>query len=186
VEVANRIHIFGASGSGTTTLGAAIADRYGYAHLDVDQYFWMPTDPPFRIQREIVARQNMLAADLDPHSRWVLTGSLCGWGDIFIPRFELAIFLLIPAQIRIARLMERERSRYGNAIAVGGPMHTHHQEFIEWARGYDDGDESIRSLRVHEKWMTKLSCKCIRLEGDLTTEDRLSRLEGLIGRINSL
>jgi hypothetical protein len=128
----------------------------------------------------------MLGADLEAHSRWVLTGSLCGWGDIFIPRFELAIFLLIPAQIRIARLMERERSRYGNAIAVGGPMHTHHQEFIEWARGYDDGDESIRSLRVHEKWMTKLSCKCIRLEGDLTTEDRLSRLEGLIGRINSL
>ena len=181
MEVANRIHIFGASGSGTSTLGAAIADRYGYAHLDVDKYFWMPTDPPFLTPREIVARQNMLAADLDAHSRWVLTGSLCGWGDIFIPRFELAIFLLIPAQIRMARLIEREHRRYGNAIGPDGPMHSHHREFIEWASSYDEGDESIRSLRLHEQWMTKLSCKLIRVQGDLTTKDRLSRLDGLIG-----
>src|SRR5258708_2159226 len=133
MEIANRIHIFGASGSGSTTLGAAIADRYGYAHLDVDKYFWMPTDPPFQTPREVVARQEVLAADLDAHSRWVLTGSLCRWGDIFIPSFDVAIFLLIPAQLRIARLLERERRRFGDSIEPGGPLHAHHREFIAWA-----------------------------------------------------
>jgi adenylate kinase family enzyme len=42
-----RIHILGASGSGTTTLGAALADRLGHPHVDADSLFWLPTDPPF-------------------------------------------------------------------------------------------------------------------------------------------
>jgi len=28
------------------------------------------------------------------------SGSLCGWGDAYIPYFDLAIFLLIPKQVR--------------------------------------------------------------------------------------
>jgi adenylate kinase family enzyme len=181
VALADRIHVFGASGSGTTTLGAAIADRFGHTHLDVDRYFWEPTDPPFRKIREIPARRRMLADALDSHRRWVLSGSLCVWGDIFIPRFELAIFLHIPHAIRMARIMARERQRYGDAIADGGEMRVQHLEFIEWASKYDTADESMRSLRLHEKWITMLPCQCIRLEGDLTTEERVVRLLDAVG-----
>jgi adenylate kinase family enzyme len=74
----NRIHIFGASGSGVTTLAAAIAERFGHRHLDVDDFFWEPTDPPFRNIRPVAERQQMLAGALDEHRRWVLSGSLCG------------------------------------------------------------------------------------------------------------
>jgi len=172
----DRIHIFGASGSGTSTLAAAIAARFGHCHLDVDHYFWIPTNPPFTTIREVPARRAMLADALDAHLRWVLSGSLCGWGDIFIPRFELAIFLHIPHDVRMARLMRRERERYGDAIDEGGAMRKKHLEFIEWASKYDSADESMRSLRLHEKWMTMLSCRCIRLDGDRTTEERLAVL----------
>jgi adenylate kinase family enzyme len=172
----DRIHIFGASGSGTTTMGASIAQRFGHTHLDVDHYFWIPTDPPFTTIRDIPARRAMLAEALGAHPRWVLSGSLCVWGDIFIPRFELAVFLYIPHDLRMARIMARERQRYGDAIDEGGVMRTEHLEFIEWARKYDTADESVRSLVLHEKWMTTLPCRCIRLEGDLTTEERLAHV----------
>jgi adenylate kinase family enzyme len=172
----DRIHIFGASGSGTTTLATAIADRFGHTHLDVDRYFWEPTDPPFQKMREVPSRRAMLADALDAQPRWGLSGSICGWGDIFIPRFELAVFLYIPHEVRMARIMARERKRYGNAIDEGGAMRTGHLEFIEWARKYDTADENMRSLVLHEKWMTTLPCRCIRLDGDLTTEQRVARL----------
>ena len=42
-----RIHVLGASGSGTSSLAAAIARRHGHRHLDTDDFFWMPTDPPY-------------------------------------------------------------------------------------------------------------------------------------------
>ncbi len=118
----------------------------------------------------------MLADALDAHRRWVLSGSLCRWGDMFIPRFELAVFLHIPPEIRMARIMEREHRRYGHAIVPGGEMHIQHLEFIEWASKYDTADEGMRSFRLHHKWMATLPCRCIQLEGDLTVEDRLAAL----------
>jgi adenylate kinase family enzyme len=177
VPVPDKIHVFGASGSGTTTLAAAIAARFGHRHLDVDDFFWEPTDPPFQNIREVTARQRMLTSALDACPRWVLSGSLCGWGDIFIPRFELVVFLHIPHELRMSRILVRDRERYGDAIHEGGAMRAHHLEFIEWAAQYDTADEHMRSLRLHQNWMATLPCRCIRLEGDLTTAERIARIE---------
>jgi len=48
-----RIHLMGASGSGTTTLGRALAQRLGCPHFDTDHYFWFPTAPPFEKIRPV-------------------------------------------------------------------------------------------------------------------------------------
>src|ERR1039458_10292119 len=117
-----RIHIVGASGSGTTTLGAALAREIGGAHLDTDAFFWLPTDPPFTTKRTVEERLPLLEAELDRHALWVLTGSLMSWGDVLIPRFELVVFLYVPPEVRIERILHRERERYGNDIDPGGRM----------------------------------------------------------------
>jgi adenylate kinase family enzyme len=80
----DRIHILGASGSGTITLGITLAGRFGYTQLDTDDYFWEPTDPPFQRPRTRHERQTRLTAALDAPPRWIVSGSLCGWGNILI------------------------------------------------------------------------------------------------------
>src|SRR5215831_19118831 len=70
-----RIHILGASGSGTTTLGRALAARLQCAHLDTDDYFWLPTDPPYTQQRERTERAQLLMGDLTAQDAWVVSGS---------------------------------------------------------------------------------------------------------------
>ena len=47
----NVIHIYGAAGSGTTTLGKKISDELGYTLMDTDDYFWMPTEPKITLKR---------------------------------------------------------------------------------------------------------------------------------------
>ena len=42
-----HLHITGASGSGTTTLGRALASAWAVPHADTDDYFWVPTTPPY-------------------------------------------------------------------------------------------------------------------------------------------
>ena len=59
-----RVHILGASGSGTTTLGRALAAKLGCPHLDTDDVFWLRTDPPFQHIRERSQRQEMLGTEL--------------------------------------------------------------------------------------------------------------------------
>jgi cytidylate kinase len=108
----SRIHIFGASASGTTTLGAAVAARLGLAHLDTDHFFWLPTEPPFTAQRPAPERVAMLRAAVDAASRgWTLSGSLMGWGDGFVAEFDLAVFIFTAPELRLPRLLERERRR---------------------------------------------------------------------------
>jgi adenylate kinase family enzyme len=177
----DHIHILGASGSGTSTLGDALARSFGYIHLDTDDYFWEPTEPPFQQTRERQQRQALLGAALDAHPRWVLSGSLCGWGDIFIPRFDLVIFLCVPQEIRMARLKAREQRRFGKAaLAPGGGMHAAHMSFLNWAAAYDEGGDDMRSRRRHEQWLASLPCPCIRLEGLLTVEEQVTRLEKVL------
>jgi len=181
------VHILGASGSGTTTLATALAARCGHTHLDTDDFYWEPTDPPFQRPRERAARQEMLARALDAQPRWVLSGSLCGWGDPFIPRFDLVVFLWLPTAIRLSRLRQREEGRYDvAALAPGGPLHEAHVAFMAWAAAYEDGGADMRSRLLHEQWLAALPCACLRLEGALTVDEQLERVAAAVGNAPSL
>ncbi|MEC2176437.1 hypothetical protein P9G41_17400, partial [Bacillus amyloliquefaciens] len=53
----NKIHILGASGVGTSTLGVALSKHLPHTHLDTDDYYW--TDK-FTKKREIPERRKLL------------------------------------------------------------------------------------------------------------------------------
>jgi adenylate kinase family enzyme len=55
-----RIQVTGASGSGVTTLGRALADALALPHHDTDDYFWQPTAPPYRTQRDAADRLRLM------------------------------------------------------------------------------------------------------------------------------
>ncbi len=177
--VINIIHIVGASGSGTTTLGKAIEHKYAYTHLDVDDYYWLPTDPPFTIPRDLNQRVKLLEEDIKKYKKCVITGSLCGWGDCFISKFDLIITVVTPTEIRIKRLKQRELQRSGNRIRPNGDMFNKHMEFIRWAEKYDTGDTSIRSKQLHDEWLKLISCKKIVVDGTISTDIALFKIEEL-------
>ncbi len=132
-----RINIFGAAGTGTSTIGRALATSLGIPHVEADDCFWLPTDPPFQQMRPPAERQAMLDATLDPQAPWVLSGSIAGWGDPIVPMLDLAVFLWVPPAIRLARLLARERERHGDAaLAPGGAMHDGFRLFMSWAAAF--------------------------------------------------
>jgi adenylate kinase family enzyme len=161
----HRIHITGASGSGTTTLGKALAEKLHYRLLDADDYFWLPTKPPFTQKRDKAERLALFFQDYNAQPSCIVSGSIVSWSDTLDETFDLIIFLLLPANIRMERLRHREIERHGKID----------EEFIAWAARYDDGDMSVRSRLVHEAWLKKMRCPTLRLEGDLTVDARVSQ-----------
>lgn len=165
------IHIFGASGSGTTTLGRALAEKTGYTFLDSDDYLWMPTDPQYTTKRPSEERVALLERDLDLSAGAVVSGSLVGWGDPLMGRFTLAVRLIVSHDVRMERLMRREQERYGDRILPGGDMYKIYRDFLQWAAGYEDGPATMRSRAMHDLWQQKLTCPLLTLDSTRPVEE---------------
>ena len=164
------IHLYGASGSGTSTIGKFISDKLGYFFMDTDDYFWEPTDPPYTTKRNVSDRITLMKNDISNNDRVVISGSLVGWGDELIPLFTLAVRVKTDTAIRIDRLKRREREHFGNRIDLGGDMYENHQAFIDWAASYDSGGLDMRSKSKHDEWQKLLQCCQILLDGSLPVE----------------
>jgi adenylate kinase family enzyme len=175
MDIPARIHVTGASGSGVTTLGSALAERLDAPQFDVDDYYWLPTDPPFVEKRPVSERLELLAEPLEG-IKWILSGSLVGWGDPFMPLFDAVVFVHTPLDVRMARLRAREAARYGSAIERGGVMRENSQAFLAWAARYEDPNFEGRSLAVHNRWLGRQAAPVFRVSGVLPIADQVETL----------
>ncbi len=170
--MATRIHLFGASGCGATTLGAAIGQRLGIPHLEADDYYWLPTDPPFTDKYPKEERWRRIRERLQGHDDWVLSGgSVYNWGEGLVPAFTLAVFLRLAPQERMARLRRREAERYGTALDTDAAMQAKSRAFLAWAAGYDSGAEGTRTLEQHRQWIRELHCPVLTLDTRASVAD---------------
>ena len=95
--------------------------------------------------------------DVTAQDAWVVSGSLCGWGDVTILLFELVVFLWVPQEVRMERLHRREQARFGKRILPGGDMYEQSQAFLVWAASYDEGGLDMRSKQRHDQWQYRKS-----------------------------
>lgn len=168
-----RIHITGASGSGTSTLGRSTASRLGCPVLDADDFYWLPTQPPFTTKRGPEQRWSLLAAALEEAgSCWVLSGSAVGWAPELDDLFTLIVLLDAPTTVRLERLRRRELDALGHVD----------QAFLDWAARYDSGDETIRSRRRHDTWLQQQTCPVLRLDSTLPTTQLTGEVLRAVGR----
>lgn len=165
-----RVLVTGASGSGTTTLGRALSAQWKVPFFEADDYFWLPSEPPYQRQRDRAARLSLLVADLARVPRSVVSGSVIDWGAELEDSFSFIVFLALPAELRLGRLREREVARFGQA----------NPEFLDWAMQYDEGSLDVNSRAGDEKWLAQRSCPVIRLEGDITTAERVARVARMV------
>ena len=178
-----KAHVFGASGSGVTTLGEYLSEQLNYPYFDSDDYYWEASTPPFTRRRNPDERNVRLANALAPHPDWILGGSIVGWG--WLPVFDLAVFLWLPPDVRMDRLEKREYERYGTEIRSDPKRRRQHEEFIEWAAGYDHSTSTSkgRTLTAHENWMGNLPCPVLEIRGDWSVGHRaelvLERMKGI-------
>ncbi len=158
-----RIHILGASGSGTTTLGRALARELAIDHFDADAFYWEQTDPPFTVKRPVAERIRILRPLLLQSEHWALSGSMVNWCEGIDVLLTHIVFLHLPVDVRLARLAAREATRYGARALPGGDMHDNVQEFLAWAARYDKGGLDMRSRALHEQWLQRFTCPVIEL-----------------------
>jgi len=131
------IILLGANGSGKSTLGRELARVLHFAHLDVEDYWFYQSDPPYAAVRPREERSRMLLADMNRHGSFVVSGDLSGWGKEFLTMFDLALFLTAPTDLRLKRIENREDQRWGNRVHEGGDLYEQQRKFREFAAARD-------------------------------------------------
>jgi shikimate kinase len=162
-----RLHVIGASGSGTTTLARAVASAWSVPHADADDYFWVPTDPPFTTKRPEVERMSLMREVFAPRSAWVLSGSMVGWGQEITRLIDAVVFVTLDPATRMERLRRREEVRRTVQAVDQASL----DAFLEWARQYDDPTFEGRSRAGHEAWLESLGRPVLRLDSAATPEE---------------
>lgn len=175
-----RIYLTGASCAGVSTLGRALSRHFDVPQLDVDDFYWMPTDPPFTVKRPPEDRVLLIQARQRASDGWILTGSFMGWGEALIDEVDLIGFVVTPTAIRLARLDRREADRHGARIRPGGDMHAGHLAFRRWASRYDDASFTGRSRAQHERWLGAQSARVLQLDGTQPAADLVNRIAGAL------
>lgn len=179
-----RIHLMGASGSGVTTLGRALSGRLALPHHDSDDYFWLPTAPPYQTMRPAAERLRLMREMFLPRLDWVLSGTVTGWGDELVPLFDLVVYVTTPRDIRLQRLRAREAAHFGaDAVAPGGWRHDETEAFVEWASHYEAGDREGRNLAKHAAWLAGLPCPVVRVDGSGPLADLVEQLRSEVERL---
>lgn len=171
-----RIHITGASGAGCTTLGQALAEQLEWPLLDTDDYYRHATVPLFQQKREPSERNVLLKRDLATHPQCVISGSVMRWESDLDDAFDLVVFLHVPDEVRLPRLIARETERFGTPDA----------EFIAWAATYETADTTTRSLALHRQWLAERKCEILPITGNYTVEANVARILSHLGKTSSL
>lgn len=165
-----RILITGAAGSGTSTLAAALAGQCQARLLEADDYYWLPSWPPYQQRRPASERLDLLLAQLRAAEEVVVAGSVMGWGPMLEDGFDLVVFLYASTSLRIARLQQREIARFGRA----------NSDFLAWAAQYDEGAQEGRSLARHRQWLAERTCPVFELSGELPTQAQLAHIQAVL------
>jgi adenylate kinase family enzyme len=177
-----RIHVFGASGAGVTTLGRALATALAIPCHDTDDYYWQPTVPPFTAKRDIADRLRLMREMFLPRLDWLLSGALESWGSEIAALCDYAVYVDTVTPLRLARLRAREAAHFGSeAVKVGGWRQKDCDEFVEWASHYDDSTREGRSRARHQSFMASLKCPVIPVDGARPVDDTVERVISVIG-----
>lgn len=161
-----RILITGAAGVGTS----ALAEHRQARLLEADDYYWLPTWPPYQQRRPASERLDLLLAQLQGADQVVVAGSVMGWGQAIENGFDRIVFLYASTSLRIARLQKRELERFGEA----------NPDFLAWAAQYDEGAQEGRSLARHRQWLAGRTCPVLELSGELPTQAQLAHIQELL------
>jgi adenylate kinase family enzyme len=101
-----RVNVIGTSGSGKTTVAAALARRMGVEHVELDALSWGPNwemVPP-----EVLRERVRAAAAVDA---WVIDGNYSATRDLVWARADTVVWLDMPRRVVMWRVISRTARR---------------------------------------------------------------------------
>ncbi len=161
------IVVCGLNGAGKSTMGKALAERLNYHFIDVEDLYFPKTDDHYtyaspRTREEV---EQLLLEEVKAHENFVFSAVKGNYGEAVYPFFRFAVVINVPKEIRMQRVKNRSFQKFGSRMLPGGDLY-------EKEKGFFDLVES-RSEDMVEKWLQRLNCTIIRVDGTKPIEENV-------------
>lgn len=108
---ADRVLLYGVTGSGKSTAAASLSARLGLPlHLVDEEIGWLPAAQGDWLSRP-VEEQRALATAIVAEDQWLLDSAYGHWRDLVLARAQVLIGLDYPRAVSLGRLLRRTASR---------------------------------------------------------------------------
>ena len=164
-----RIAIVGGNGSGKTTLGKRLAEAMGYPHLDIEKYFFAEAEIPYQNARSRDEALSLLRADLLREETFVLSAVTCDFGAELEKLYDCVIYLQVPLEIRLKRVIQRSVDQFGARVAEGGDLYEQEQRFFQKV--------AASSTDRIDRWLERIPAPVILMDGTMPVADQLQILQ---------
>lgn len=171
-DIGRRIHVFGSSCSGKSTLAAELAGLLNAPFVELDALNWLPgwvgldkTDPAYLMERFDAATTS---------ESWVVGGSYHTFAtQTFWPRLDTVIFLDLPRWLLLQRVVRRSWRRWRDHELLWGTNYESfwkqfalwrkHESLIWWIwTTYDKKQQQFADIKTDPRWQ---HIKIIHLRG---------------------
>ena len=155
--------IAGPNGSGKTTLGRLLVQRLSCAHLDAEDFAFLPSSVPYSRPRPREEAQALLLEAMRQHPRFILTAVSGDLGPEADRLYAGAVWLDAPLALRLARVRQRSLHQLGQRAMPGGDLCGQEEAFLRFV--------ASRSMDAAESWLSRLRCPVLCLDGALPVEE---------------
>jgi adenylate kinase family enzyme len=171
------IRIFGLNGCGKSTVGAALAKRLGYKHMDIEDYVFEPSDVTYAHPRSRDEYICLMLADAAKYPKFVLSAVDKDFGDEITSRLILAVWLDAPHDVRMERIRKRTSDKFGDRILGGGDLYEQEQKFFDFV--------ASRSLSSVELFANTLTCPVLKVDGTKAVSEIVDEIMSYMGELVS-
>ena len=174
VQYGEGIIVFGANGSGKTTLGRELARILNYKRMDIEDYYFRPSEIPYTNARSRDECIELMLADIKKYGSFVISAADGDFGEEIMSMYTLAVYITAPLEVRMKRIEQREYDKFGDRVREGGDMYEQQLSFREWA--------ATRDLSRIDHWAETLACPVIYIDG---TKDIAENVDCIVEQMNA-
>jgi len=154
----NGIIVFGANGTGKTTLGRELARILDFKHIDHEEYCFEESDIPYTVTRPREIYEALILDDIEKYRSFVITACTGDFDEKITQFYKFGVYMTASFETRMQRIKQREYDKFGERVLFGGDMYEQTLKFHSFV--------ASRSLYKIEKWSRTLTCPVIRINAE--------------------
>ena len=168
--------ICGMNGSGKSTLGRALAEHLGWRFLDNEDLYFPKEDPahPYAMERTQEEVERLLLEEVRRDDRFVFAAVRGNYGEAVLPYYQAAVLVETPREIRLQRVRERSRRKFGDRMFPGGDLYESENRFYELV--------AARPEDYATRWLATVKIPVLRVDGTKPVGENVALISDWIGK----